>query len=373
MKRNAETDDETGHVERDHKRHVESHIEAVTCMILTVRDRCFGNHISREHFDVNDVTPCEPLPDGSLESSGLQYVPTIRSGSFAHIGPRISMEDEHIRIDDLTSHLGALCPSPSAFFGVFDGHGGLDAAAYIKANATEIFFKNDDFRNAISADGVLLEAIVPSIRKVFLSADLAMSKDVSKTCGTTAITALILGRLLLVANVGDCRAVLSRKGEAVEMSQDHRPIYEQERARVEKSGGYIDGKYLNGILSVSRALGDWDLKLALGAASPLIAEPEFRQILLTGDDEFLIIGCDGIWDVLSSQQAVSRVRRGLLRHDDPEKCAKDLVKKALRLNTSDNLTVVVVSFSPLNRTEASPKKQGKFGCFSLPADRLCIG
>ena len=62
----------------------------------------------------------EKVPDPSIESTVLQFVPSIRSGSFADIGPRRYMEDEHIRIDDLSSHLGSLFtfPKPSAFYGV---------------------------------------------------------------------------------------------------------------------------------------------------------------------------------------------------------------------------------------------------------------
>lgn len=173
----------------------------------------------------------------------------------------------------------------------------------------------------------------------------------------------------MVANAGDCRAVLCRKGEAFDMSEDHRPIYPSEKRRVEELGGYIDDGYLNGVLSVSRALGDWDMKFP-GSPSPLIAEPEFRQMFLTEDDEFLIIGCDGIWDVMSSQQAVSLVRRGLRRHDDPEQCARDLVMEALRLNTFDNLTVIVVCFSSLDHWEPSPPRQRRFRCCSLSAEAL---
>lgn len=174
-----------------------------------------------------------------------------------------------------------------------------------------------------------------------------------------------------MANVGDCRAVLCRKGEAIDMSQDHRPTYLSERRRVEELGGFIDDGYLNGVLSVTRALGDWDMKLPRGSSSPLIAEPEFRQIALTEEDEFLIIGCDGIWDVLTSQQAVSLVRRGLRRHDDPEQCAKELVMEALRLNTFDNLTVIIVCFTSVDQTEHPSTRQKKLGCFSLSAEALC--
>ncbi|KAF8394722.1 hypothetical protein HHK36_020939 [Tetracentron sinense] len=315
------------------------------------------------------------VSDAVYDSNVLQFVPSIRSGSFADIGPRSFMEDEHIRIDDLSVHLGSLfrCPTPSAFYGVFDGHGGPDAAAYIRKNVIRFFFEDANFLQTSQVDDVLFGEVENYLRRAFLLADLALADDcsISSSSGTTAITALILGRHLLVANAGDCRAVLCHKGEAIEMSQDHRPIYPTERRRVEEVGGFVDDGYLNGLLSVSRALGDWDMKFPQGSASPLIAEPEFRQVDLTEDDEFLIIGCDGIWDVMSSQQAVSLVRRGLRRHDDPEQCARELAMEALRLNTSDNLTVIVVSFSSLDHREPSPRRQQRWKCCSLSEEALC--
>lgn len=280
------------------------------------------------------------------------------------------MDDEHIQIDDLSAHMGSFfgCPMPSAFYAVFDGHGGPDAAAYIKRNAMRLFFEEADLPHTSDIDAILKE-LENSHRKAFLLADLALADEcsVSSSCGTTALTALILGRHLLVANAGDCRAVLCRKGTAVEMSQDHRPSYLPERRRVEELGGYIDDGYLNGYLSVTRALGDWDLKFPPGSASPLIAEPDVQQALLTEDDEFLIIGCDGIWDVMSSQYAVSLVRRGLRRHDDPQQCARELVMEALRLNSSDNLTVIVICLSSPTRdrpVESCPQ-QRRWRSFSL--------
>lgn len=318
-----------------------------------------------------DLITLDAAPDFSEELALIEFIPSIRSGSFADIGTREYMEDEHIRIDDLSGHLGSVftCPAPSAFYGVFDGHGGSDAAAYIKRHAIRFFFEDAEFPHASVADTVFLESLENSVRKAFLQADLALADDctISTSSGTTALTALVFGRTLLVANAGDCRAVLCRKGEALEMSQDHRPIYAVECRRVVESGGYIDDGYLNGVLSLSRALGDWEMKLPRGSPSPLIAEPEFKQVVLTEDDEFLIIGCDGIWDVMSSQHAVSVVRRGLRRHDDPERCARELVREALRLNTSDNLTVIVVCFTSEHRDSSSlPEKQP-----SPPGLRYC--
>uniref|UniRef100_A0A7N1A541 protein-serine/threonine phosphatase n=1 Tax=Kalanchoe fedtschenkoi TaxID=63787 RepID=A0A7N1A541_KALFE len=321
---------------------------------------------------VKEVDVICPQPD---ESAKVKCVPTIRSGSFADIGPRRYMEDEHVRIDDLTAYLGSVLefPQPSAFYGVFDGHGGPEAAAFVRKNLNRFFFEDVSFPQRCEVDSAFTDEVESSLRKAFLRADLALVEDsgVSSSCGTTALTAMIIESLLMVANAGDCRAVLCRKGEAIEMSQDHRPTCESERRRVEELGGFIDDGYLNGIVSVTRALGDWDMKFPRGSPSPLIAEPEFRQVTLTEDDEFLVLGCDGIWDVMTSQHAVNLIRRGLQRHDDPDQCARDLVLEALRLKTFDNLTVIVVCFSPIDHRQQSPPQQVKQRTCSLTPEALC--
>lgn len=149
----------------------------------------------------------------------------------------------------------------------------------------------------------------------------------------------------MVANAGDCRAVLCRRGKAIEMSRDHKPHCIKERKRIEASGGYVDDGYLNGQLNVARALGDWHMDgLKCRDGGPLSSEPEFMTTKLTEEDEFLIIGCDGIWDVFMSQNAVDFARRKLQEHNDPVMCCKDLVDEALKRKSSDNLAAVVVCF-----------------------------
>ena len=78
-------------------------------------------------FPFQNVKPVEKNLDAAIESAVEQFVPCIRSGSFADIGPRRYMEDEHIRIDDLSSHMGSLFqfPQPSAFYGVIDFRAGF--------------------------------------------------------------------------------------------------------------------------------------------------------------------------------------------------------------------------------------------------------
>jgi len=180
----------------------------------------------------------------------------------------------------------------------------------------------------------------------------------------------IIDRNMIIANAGDCRAVLGRRGRAIEMSKDQKPNCISERLRIEKLGGVVYDGYLNGQLSVSRALGDWHMKGPKGSACPLSAEPELQEILLTEDDEFLIMGCDGLWDVMSNQGAVTMARKELMIHNDPQRCSRELVREALKRNSCDNLTVIVVCFSPdpPSRIEIPPSRVRR----SISAESLTL-
>ncbi|KAH6782802.1 Protein phosphatase 2C family protein [Perilla frutescens var. frutescens] len=307
-------------------------------------------HLSIVRHSMSTVTLVSPTDsvDYDLGGTGIRspsdvkssFLPVFRSGSCAEKGPKPSMEDVHVCIDNLPQYLGEVAdfPSPGAFYGVFDGHGGIDAASFIK----------DKLLQFIVEDSCYPVCLERAIKSAFLKADYAFADDSSLdiSSGTTVLTAFISGRKMIVANAGDCRAVLGKRGRAIEMSRDHKPNYTSERIRIEKLGGAIYDGYLNGQLSVSRALGDWHMKGPKGSASPLSAEPELQEMLLTEDDEFLILGCDGLWEVMSSQCAVTMARKELMLHNDPERCSRELVREALKRDTCDNLTVVVICFSP---------------------------
>ncbi|KAJ9673282.1 hypothetical protein PVL29_023088 [Vitis rotundifolia] len=304
---------------------------------LSVMRHCIGSArlLAATDFELGTGMIVESPPDGK---SG--FLPVFRSGSCAERGPKQYMEDEHICIDNLIEHLGATAdfPSPGAFYGVFDGHGGTDAASFVRKNILKFIVEDSHFPLCVQK----------AIKSAFVKADHAFadasSLDISS--GTTALTTFIFGRTMLIANAGDCRAVLGKRGRALELSRDHKPNCPSERLRIEKLGGVVYDGYLNGQLSVARALGDWHMKGPKGSACPLSAEPELQETLLTEDDEFLIMGCDGLWDVMSSQCAVTMARKELMLHNDPERCSKELVREALKRSTCDNLTVIVICFSP---------------------------
>ncbi|XP_019185224.1 PREDICTED: probable protein phosphatase 2C 47 [Ipomoea nil] len=313
------------------------------------------NHEESEHGRAGKPPRNRPMMHHSISQAALTaqiigfkppasdnpgVFPVFRSGSCSEMGPKTYMEDEYICVDDLHQHLDVTrkFPSPGAFYGVFDGHGGVDAASYTKMNLLKLIVEDSDFPLAMKK----------AIKNAFLKADfeLADAKSLDSSSGTTALTALMLGRTMLIANAGDSRAVLGKRGIAIELSKDHKPNCTSERLRIEKLGGSIYDGYLNGQLSVARALGDWHIKGPKGSKCPLSSEPEFEELVLTEEDEFLIMGCDGLWDVMSSQYAVTIVRKELMLHNDPVKCSRTLVREALKRNTCDNLTVLVVCFSP---------------------------
>lgn len=142
-----------------------------------------------------DVPCCSDVVSNSPDTTILQFVPSIRSGSFADIGPRRFMEDEHIRIDDLSAHQGSLVrfPKPCAFYGVFDGHGGPEAAAYLRKHVLRFLFEETNFPQTSEVDDTFLKEVKKSVREGFLLADLALAAIFffhSQTLRTTLITAI---------------------------------------------------------------------------------------------------------------------------------------------------------------------------------------
>ncbi|XP_015080480.1 probable protein phosphatase 2C 27 [Solanum pennellii] len=270
------------------------------------------------------------------------FLPALRSGDWSDIGGRLDMEDTHICIADLAKNFGLniLGEDAISFYGVFDGHGGKGASQFVRDYLPKIIVEDADFP-------LELEKVVT---RSFAETDAALAKscyvDSALSSGTTALTAMIFGRSLLVANAGDCRAVVSRRGLAIEMSRDHRPCCVTERTRIESVGGFVDDGYLNGQLGVSRALGNWHIKglKEVEKGGPLSAEPELKLLTLTKEDEFLIIGSDGIWDVFRSQNAVDFARRRLQDHNNVKRCCKEMIDEAKKRGAIDNLTVVMVCF-----------------------------
>lgn len=254
---------------------------------------------------------------------------TSEDGSFSFgysqlRGKRPSMEDfQDAKIARVGNQIVGL-------FGVFDGHGGSRAAEYVKTHLFQNLISHPQFATDPKV------AIVETFQKTdsdYLMAENGQNRD----AGSTASTAVLVGKKLLIANVGDSRAVISRAGNATALSSDHKPNRSDERERIEQAGGSVmwAGTWrVGGVLAVSRAFGDRLLKRYV------VAEPEIQEETIGATDDFLILASDGLWDVVKDQEAVNLAQM----ITDAEKAAKCLAEEAYRRGSADNITCVVVRF-----------------------------
>ncbi|KZT10654.1 protein serine/threonine phosphatase 2C [Laetiporus sulphureus 93-53] len=141
-------------------------------------------------------------------------------------------------------------------------------------------------------------------------------------------------RVLYCANAGDARGVLCRAGRAVRLTYDHKGSDRQEAKRIMDAGGFVMSGRVNGVLAVTRSLGDSSMK------EYVVGAPYTTETELGDDDEFLILACDGLWDVVDDQTAVQLVR-GV---SNPKEAAQLLLDHAYQNYSSDNVTVLIVRF-----------------------------
>ncbi|EJF63408.1 PP2C-domain-containing protein [Dichomitus squalens] len=259
-------------------------------------------------------------------------------------GWRITMEDAHTALLNLEED----APDGNTFFAVYDGHGGSAVARYAGQNLHKRLVQDEAYKK-----GELKE----SLKNAFLGTDEDIrsnpefSRDAS---GATAVAALLTkdGKIY-VANAGDSRSVICVRGEAKQLSYDHKPQNEKEKSRIQAAGGYIEYGRVNGNLALARALGDFDYKknASIGPEAQIItSDPDIIEHQITSEDEFLIIACDGIWDCLSSQQAVNVVRLLISQGRRLPQICEEICELCLAPDTTtgagigcDNMTIMIVA------------------------------
>ncbi|CAI0399964.1 unnamed protein product [Linum tenue] len=243
---------------------------------------------------------------------------------FCKRGRREAMEDR------FSALVGIQGDPKQAFFGVFDGHNGAKAAEFAAANLDKNIFKRLAGEEEETEDG---------IKQGYLETDSQFLKQEARG-GSCCVTALIRKGNLVVSNAGDCRAVVSRGGVAEALTSDHRPSREDERHRIESTGGYVDlvgGTWrIQGSLAVSRGIGDGHLK------QWVIAEPETRILRIQPEIEFVILASDGLWDKVSNQEAVDVAKALMESQQPPLMACKKLAELAASRGSSDDISVLIV-------------------------------
>jgi len=244
---------------------------------------------------------------------------------------RAGMEDTHVASDALGGS------RTSAFFAVFDGHGGREVAEYLKMHLGENLAREVASKKHKSMDDAFNAA--------FLVTDIKCQTALRDcAAGSTAVACLVrmVGqkRYVFTANCGDARAVLCRNGAAERLSLDHKASDPEEVARIEKAGGFVLRKRVLGVLAVARSFGDFALKKFVPCT------PYTSTKRLDSTCTFIIIACDGVWDVMTDEEAVALVREyvgsGGGAGSKSARAAKHLVDTALERGTTDNVTALVV-------------------------------
>jgi len=211
-----------------------------------------------------------------------------------------------------------------ALFGVFDGLNGSRAAEYVKHKLFDNLLQHPK----------LVDNIKLAIAETFQQTDQQYLRIKHMDAASTACTCLVVGDHLLVANIGDSRAVICRAGEAVALSIDQTTSRTDERKRIEDAGGVVE----EGFSRVSRAFG------AQSSKQYVVADPEIQEYDIEEGVDFLVLATAGLWNVLSNQEAVSMVESLM----DSEEAAIVLRDEACCRGSADDITCVVIRFSHIH-------------------------
>jgi serine/threonine protein phosphatase PrpC len=252
------------------------------------------------------------------------------------------------------------------FAAVFDGHGGGGVSAFLKHHLYRRRTHTlEQLQEIEGRHQPTLADQVSALREAFNQAENDILQDDSlQYQGSTAVAVVVHDagdghRTVLSANVGDSRAILSRNGHAVELTRDHKPNEERERARILAMGETIEWDHFSKVhrvrnLSLSRAMGDRYAKPYVSAEVEIMRFPVDEH-----GDEFVLLASDGLWDVMTSQDVVSYVHRqiaqemGRNHHMDKEEkerfrhvlrrnMSKYVAREALKRGSGDNVCVVMV-------------------------------
>ncbi|AYU82587.1 protein phosphatase 2C-like protein [Leishmania donovani] len=274
-------------------------------------------------------------------------------GATAEQGTRKTMEDQHTMLSE-----------GIPFFGVYDGHGGTQCAEYLRDQLHGLILGHPEVKT--NPEKAIVDGIVEADR-----AFLARSEAETNESGSVCAVALIIDDKLVVGNVGDAEVVLSHNAKPVVLTVRHNIASNpSEEERIRSVGGKVchnrvgHPNYNPAVVSlaVTRAIGDAGFKLAKytdGKPSGVIAVPETSVTRLTDEDEFLVIGCDGLWDVMSYAEVVDfcsqRLQEGV-----PAQCiAEELAQAALTKGSTDNVTAMLVHLTrregPLSTREFVPE------------------
>ena len=246
------------------------------------------------------------------------------------------------------------------FFGVYDGHGGNGCSIYLRDNL-HLFIKEFTKES-------IYNAIIETENTFINNKALSPLKEITDSSGSCGIMAIIKDNKCFIVNVGDSRCVVFKKDKVDFYTEDHKPGANFEKERIEKAGGKIyqtpsffplfqngqeietPWRVMPGRLSVSRTFGDVEAKNEKfgGMKGVVVAQPDISEIELNGDFSMIVLGCDGIFDVMTNEdlmecaKIVMREKKELGYRELCGAISDMIIKSALAKDSFDNVSCVVV-------------------------------
>jgi len=276
----------------------------------------------------------------------------IKYGVCSMQGFRNTMEDSHCAKIGLNDQL-----KDWNFFAVYDGHAGQAVSTYCAERLLESILESDDFKKSVASEEFneeQIELAKSGIKSGFLKLDRDMKElpqlvEKKDKSGSTAVCCLVTPKYYFFINCGDSRAVLCSDGKVSFSTNDHKPFNVIEKERIQNAGGSVMLQRVNGALAVSRALGDYDYKQnedKTDCEQLVSPEPEINVIKRDYEkDEFIIIACDGIFDVISNDDLCTYVRYlyETNRFSSISSITSSILDTCLHKGSLDNMTVILVT------------------------------
>lgn len=240
------------------------------------------------------------------------------------------------------------------FFGVYDGHAGAHTASQLSECLHFLIAETADYKK---------DDLLPAIEGGFIAMDNKLADDQRIQVDISGSTGILLvvseNDTIYAAGLGDSRAVISHQGRAQELSKDHLPTEPNEYARIKAAGGFVANDRVNGSLAMSRAFGDFIFKQNTDLPledQGVCCRPDIRHRSVNYEnDEFMVIGSDGVWEVLTEQEVVDFIRTRLAKKIPLETIAMELLDSCITddvMNQEgigcDNMTCSIICVSKDN-------------------------
>ncbi|KAH9398369.1 PREDICTED: probable protein phosphatase CG10417 [Rhagoletis zephyria] len=274
-------------------------------------------------------------------------------------GWRNTQEDVHLILPNFDSD--------TSLFAVFDGHNGIEVAAYVAKYLPEYIRQNRKYKRGRVSEGLkeafclldgqlLLVDAVNELRAIRRQAHPELPEyKPGITSGCTAVVCLLKKDTFYCASIGDTRCVLCRNGKAFPLSIDNKPDDANECARIMKAGGEVVHGRINKLINVSRAFGDHMFKMVPNMSTieqMIIPLPDvIIEPYIESTDSFMVLMCDGIWNSMDNSEVIdfvgSRIQKKMPLAKITEEVIKNVLPKEMPpsgIKGKDNMTICVIKF-----------------------------